>query len=212
VRRGAATLLKDAAFRAENSSMRLALLFLLAAGAVAADPTPKPLPRGDERFQLGMSRAVVESLITARGVEITSRGGTFLVCASRDPRVEYEQYSFYVPAQGINVLWKVTIGYRFTASQEDFAAIRADLSWQLGEPQSEAIDRATPDGYGNPRPLKSAQVAWADPFTAVQLGGRWIDSSDPVADRLLVTWTDRKVQRLADVRRKKAKDAGEESN
>ncbi|HKQ57108.1 MAG TPA: hypothetical protein VJY35_04505 [Candidatus Eisenbacteria bacterium] len=192
--------------------MRLALLFLLAAGVAGADPAAKALPRGDERFRLGMSRAAVESLITARGVEMISNGGTFLVCASKDPRVEYEQYSFYIPGRGISVLWKVSIGYRLTASQEDFAAVRADLSWELGEPQSEAVDRPSPDGYGNARPVTSAQVAWADPHTAVQLGGRWVGSTDPVADRMLVTWTDRKVQRLADVRRKKAREAADESN
>jgi len=42
-------------------------------------------------------------------------------------------------------------------------------------------------------------------LTAVQLGARWTGAPDPNADRMMVTWVDRRLQKLVEARRKKDK-------
>lgn len=192
--------------------MRIPLLLALALAALGATPEPAALPRGDRHFALRMSREEVDSLITARKVNVISRGMTFLACESEDPRVEYEQYTFYMPMRGFTQLWKVTIGYRLTATSDDYAEVRDSLRVRLGEPLSEGREADSPDIFGNPGPIRSARASWADPATAVQLGGRWSDSPDRSADRMMVTWTDRRLQRMVDVRRKNGRQAADGSN
>ena len=191
--------------------MRLALLLVIALGAmgaVGAEPAPPSLPRGSEHFRLGMSRAQVDSAVAARKVAVISNGTAFLVCESDDPGVEYEQYSFFQAPHGVLFLWKVTLGYRLTASAGDFVAVRDRLRERLGEPVTDSgADPGPPDAGGN-RPGPAAALAiWLDPSTVVRLGARWTDAPDRAADRMLLTWTDRRLQRTIDARRKKARDA-----
>ena len=95
--------------------MPFALTVLLAIVASAGTPGSSFLPRGNDLFRLGMSRAQVDSAVAGRKLAVLSDGTAYLVCASDDPLVEYEQYSFFLPPHGYEVLWKVTIGYRLEA-------------------------------------------------------------------------------------------------
>lgn len=184
--------------------MRLrAFLFAIGLMSVAA-PALATLPRGNHNFRLGMDRAQVDSALTARKVPIISNGTAFLVCGSEDPLVEYEQYSFFRVPHGADILWRVTIGYRLNASPADYAAAREDLLRTLGEPTTDtwkAGDEVPP--LEQQKVMMSQRVIWADAAVVVQLGGRWSDAQDASADRIIVGWTDRRLQRLVEARRKK---------
>lgn len=199
--------LKAGAWAAENHPVRTTFVLVLATGLalgiLGAGPST-PLPRGNDHFRLGMLRSQVDSAVAARGLSVISNGTAFLVCASDDPRVDYEQYSLFRAPHGTDYLWKVTIGYRFDASAADFAAVREELRRQLGEPTTDTRDAdgaSSADGSHPP----AQQAIWADASTAVQLGARWTGAPDPSADRMLVSWTDRRLQRLVEARRKKDK-------
>lgn len=165
-----------------------------------------PLPHGNDHFRLGMSRAQVDSAVAARGLSVISNGTAFLVCASDHPTVEYEQYSFFQAPHGMDFLWKVTLGYRLTASTADYAAVREELRRQLGEPATDSWDAGVASSPDDSRPAATTQQAvWADPSIAVRLGARWTGSPDRNADRMRVSWTDRRLQRLVEARRRKDK-------
>jgi hypothetical protein len=191
--------------------MRPAFVFVpalvLALGPLTACASASPLARGDGEFRLGMLRAQVDTVVARNGAAVISDGGAFLVCESDDPMVEYVQYAFYQAPHGMDILWKVTIGYRHGASTADYAAVREELRRRLGEPATDtwqAGDEAAPDDL---RPATTTQRAiWADGSTAVLLGARWTTSPDPNPDRMVVSWTDRKLQRLVEVRRRKDKN------
>jgi hypothetical protein len=104
------------------------------------------------------------------------------------------------------VLWKVTIGYRLEASRQDLDRVRGELQEWLGPPTAESSSEPIAGGAVAEPPLPTARlVMWIDPLTSVQLGGRWTGDADRSPDRMLVTWTDRKIQRLVEARRKKDK-------
>ena len=197
-------MLKPARTPADNASMRPGVLLVLSVGILGAT-TSSPLPRGGDHFRLGMSRAQVDSAVSARGLDVISNGLTFLACRSDDPAIEYEQYSFFQMPHGMLLLWKVTLGYRLDASAADFAAARGELRRRLGEPASDSgsMGGETPSTESRPGP-QAGQAIWTDSFTIVQLGARWTGAPDRSADRMMVTWTDRRLQRLVDARRKKA--------
>ncbi len=180
-------------------------IFVLALGILGAGPSA-PLPHGNDHFRLGMSRSQVDSAVAARGLSVISNGTAFLVCASDHPAVEYEQYSFFRAPHGMDFLWKVTIGYRLTASTADYAAARAELERQLGEPAIDSWDAEDSASPGDSRPpATSHRTVWVDALTAVQMGARWTGAPDRNADRMRVSWTDRRLQRLVEARRKKDK-------
>ena len=182
-------------------------MFLLVLGVLAAAP-PASLPRGTQAFRLGMFRAQIDSAIAARGVEVISNGTAFLVCASDDPAVEYEQYAFFMAPHGFELLWKVTVGYRLEATRADCDTVRSVLEQRLGPPASDtgALSHERP-AYGTPPPISRRQVIWVDAMTAVQLGARWSEDPDQKrADRMLVTWVDRRLQRLVEARNRKEKN------
>ena len=179
---------------------------LMTLGLLAAGSGPPALPRGNELFRLGMSRAQVDSAVAARELEVLSDGPAFLVCASDDPAVEYEQYSFFQAPHGLEILWRVTLGYPLDASRKDLDRVRDRLEQQLGPPAGDTGERLAGEGPPGEEPLAPARkVTWVDRLTAVQLGARWGAESDRRADRMLVTWTDRRLQRLIEARRKKDK-------
>jgi hypothetical protein len=177
-----------------------ALALALTPGFLCASPAE--LPRGDSHFHLGMSRAQVDSAVAARQLRVISNGTAFLVCAGGDTAVEYEQYSFFREPHGLDILWKVTIGYRLSASIADYASVRGEMRRVLGEPSTDTWDGE--EAEADHRPPATMQLAvWADNSVAVRLGARWIGSPDANADRMMVTWTDRRLQRLVEARRKK---------
>lgn len=195
--------LKDAIPRSENQSMRPIALFviclLLAASVSIAS---SPLSRGDGHFWLGMTRAQLDSAITARADTVVSNGTAFVVCRTGDPEVEYVQYSFFTPPHGADLLWRVTVGYRLTASTADFAQARAELTRILGDPQADSwnADDTPPSTFDTQVPETSQRVVWGDGETSVSLGARWTEAHDAKADRMLVTWVDRRLQRLVQAR------------
>ena len=191
--------------------MSLHPVLILAFSVLTATSTPPALPRGSDDVRLGMSRAQVDSAVTARKLAVMSSGSAYLVCASDDPGIEYEQYSFFQAPHGLTFLWRVTIGYRLATPEEDFDLILAELARRLGEPASDTGPAARPGAPADAPPARTARkVIWVDPQTAVQLGGRWGDEQTRKADRMMVTWTDRRLQRLVDARRKQGKSQEEE--
>lgn len=202
--------LKAAPETVENRDMPLALTLLLSLVLSAGGPSPTSLPRGSERFRLGMVRAQVDSAVAARRLDVITDDTAYLVCGSDDPAIEYEQYSFFLPPHGEPTLWKVTLGYRLEYTRADLDSVRVRLTARLGTPSSDSDDNVPPaDVYGN-RPMPAErQVLWVDDATSVRLGGRWNAEPDRNADRMLVTWTDRRTQRLIEARRKKDKAAAQ---
>lgn len=201
--------LKADAWAADNHPVRPTLVLLLvmglALGVLGAGPSA-PLPRGNDHFYLGMLRSQVDSAVAARRLTVISNGTAYLVCSSDDPRVDYEQYCLFQAPHGTDYLWKVTIGYRFDASPADFAAVREELQRRLGEPTTDTGDAGDASSADDSHPAATTQQAiWADALTAVQLGARWTGAPDPGADRMVVSWTDRRLQRLVEARRKKDK-------
>ena len=195
----------------ENPAMPSRMPAILALAVFTTASAPPPLPRGSDDFRLGMVRAQVDSSVVARKLPVISSGSAYLVCGSDDPRVEYEQYSFFRSPHGMTFLWRVTIGYHLGASREELEAVRAELQRLLGEPASDTGALAESDtASGGPPPPGARQVIWVDPLTAVQLGARWNNEPGRKADRMMVTWTDRRLQRLVDARRKKGKSADSE--
>ena len=178
---------------------------VLAFGILGFGPSAT-LPRGNDHFRLGMSRSQVDSAVAARGLSVISDGTAYLVCASDDPMVEYEQYSFFRAPHGTDYLWKLTIGYRLTVSTADYAAVREVLRRQLGEPATDSWDAGgAPSSDDSRRAATAQQAIWADASTTVQLGARWTGAPDPNADRMMVSWSDRRLQRLVEARRRKDK-------
>lgn len=196
--------LKRAALQADDCEV--SPLLIVALSVLTASTTAPTLPRGTEDFLLGTSRAQTDSAVAARNLPIISQGIAFLVCESDDPAVEYEQYSFFQAPHGVTRLWKVTIGYRLGTERADLDTVLAGLERRLGEPASDtggATGRTTLTG--EPELAAARQVIWVDSQTAVQLGARWGAEHERKADRMMVTWTDRRLQRLVEARRKQGK-------
>lgn len=180
------------------SSLLLGLL-LTAAPELRAPSAETRLVRGDDNFWLGMSRVQVDSAVTARRDAVISSGAEFLVCGSPDPAIEYVEYSFLQAPHGLQYLWQVTIGYQRTASTTDFANAREGLIRMLGDPVTDSWKAGDEGSRSDSRPAEMNQlVAWADPMTIVRLGARWTNAPDSSADRMLVSWTDRRLQRVVE--------------
>lgn len=180
-------------------------LIALAVGVLGSAPVVS-LPQGNEHFRLGMSHAQVDSAVAQRGLRVISDGTAYLVCASDDEAIEYEQYSFFQIPHGKDILWKVTLGYRLDVSIVDYALVRERLKSQLGEPAADSWVARPAPAPGDPKPEPTSQRAvWADEHTAVQIGARWTGAPDANADRMMVSWVDRRLQRLIDARHKKEK-------
>jgi len=174
--------------------MRWTILLLLALSGLAFAGVERSLPRGNDHFRLMMTWAQVDSAVAARGLEVISSSHEHLACAPDDPGVEFEQYAFLASPQGPSYLWRVTTSYRVPYRRADYEALRDALTKALGEP----AEVVAPDDSNAVH-----KVTWVDPATAVQLAGRWPVNPDARVDRMLVTWTDRRLQRLVDARRQK---------
>ena len=182
--------LKSGRSRSDNRGMRLFLLALLALSGLAFAPAHAPLPRGTEVFTLGWSRAQVDSSLAEHGVTPLSGGSDFLTTPGSSPEIEYVEYRFLPAPYGTPLLWKVTYGYRVPYDREVYEGARGTLLGQLGAPAEE--HRANPKAGD-----VVDKITWADAATVVQLGARWTEIQDPAADRMLVTWVDRRLQKVA---------------
>jgi hypothetical protein len=172
--------------------MRWLSLLLLALSGLAFTPPASQLPRGDDRFQLGWTRDQVDSALAARNVETQTAGNDFITTAGEIADIEYIQYSFFPSPHGSAFLWKVTYGYRVPYDHEVYEAARGTLLGDLGPPDEE--HKADPE-----KGDFVDKLTWADAATIVQLGARWTERQDPGADRMLVTWIDRRLQKLTSV-------------
>jgi len=169
----------------------LVMLVALAGSAAAAGD----LPRGTDQFQLGTSRTEVNGSLAARGVAILSGGATHLTAAGDSPLVEFEQYDFTPSAVGEGLLWRVTVAYRVPYSRADFDSLRGALVKDLGEPAgNDEIPAGDPEAVH--------KMTWVDVMTSVQLAARWPERPDPRADRMLVVWTDRRLQKVVEAQRR----------
>ena len=175
--------------------MRWPLLALLALCGMAFAPSRSALPRGDDNFQLGWTTTRVDSALGARGVPVLSRGYDFLTAAGERPEIEFVQYAFAPKPHGPSLLWKVTVAYRVPYTLEQFESVRGGLTGLLGAPDEERL--ADPEA-GN----LMSKITWVDSRSAVQLGARWPEIQDPRADRMIVTWTDRRLQKQVEVQRR----------
>lgn len=175
--------------------MRLFLVSVLLASSAALASASQLLPRGSHDFQLAYSRAQVDSAITARGLEVISRGPTYIACSNPSPAVEFEQYDFAPTTNGDSRLWRVWIAYRVPYARQDFDSLKTEMEVNLGEP-NEMMAPLPSD------PTGVYKLTWVDALTSVQLGARWPEHPDPKADRMLVVWTDRKLEKVVEAQRK----------
>lgn len=153
------------------------------------------LPRGTDQFRLAAGRAGLDSSLAARGLAVLSSGATHVTSAGDSPLVEFEQYDFAPSVMGAGLLWRVTVAYRVPYSRADFDSLRAALTSDLGEPA-----QADEPPAGDPAAIH--KVTWVDARTSVQLAARWVERPDPRADRMLVVWTDRRLQKLVEAQRR----------
>lgn len=179
---------------ADNLDMRWSILLLLALSGLAFAGVERTLPRGNDHFRLAMTWADVDSAIAARGLEVISSSQDHITCVPDDPAAEFEQYSFLASPQGPSYLWRVTISYKVPYRRAGYDALRDVLTEALGAPD----EVVAPDDSSAVH-----KVTWVDPSTAVQLGARWPVNPDARVDRMMVTWTDRRLQRLVEARRQK---------
>jgi hypothetical protein len=176
------------------------LIFVALFSTLAFATPAATLPRGDDQFQLGWSMTEVDSALAANGVEILWRGFDFITAAG-SPRAEFVEYRFAVTPDWPSLLWRVTTAYPAPYRREDFDGVRGTLEGLLGTPSD--VKHPTPKS-GDPE----ERVSWVDPLTSVQLGARWTEPQDPKVDRMVVTWTDRKLQKVVETQRRKQKQHG----
>ncbi|HET9325439.1 MAG TPA: hypothetical protein VFQ05_01575 [Candidatus Eisenbacteria bacterium] len=171
--------------------MRWQLLILLALSGLAFAPATQTLPRGTLAFTLGWARSQVDSALADRGVEPISAGSDFITTPGESPEVEFIEYSFVPMAHRGALLWKVTYGYRVPSDRQVFEGARGTLVGQFGAPHEEHKADVKAGNF-------EEKLLWVDGLTAVQLGARWTERQD-TADRMMVTWVDRKLQKQASV-------------
>ncbi|TMQ71931.1 MAG: hypothetical protein E6K80_04105 [Candidatus Eisenbacteria bacterium] len=172
--------------------MRRLLLVFLALSGLAFAPASISLPRGNADFRLGWARSQVDSALAARGVTPQTAGADFITTSGETPEVEYVEYSFLPAPFGSPLLWRVIYGYRVPYDHTAFESARGTLLGDLGQPNDE--HHADPENGD-----VVDKLTWVDALTSVQLGARWTERQDPGADRMLVTWIDRKLQKVISV-------------
>lgn len=170
----------------------LALALLLLSGLLFL-PSAGPMPRGTDEFTLGMPRAEVEQLLARRGLERVSESNGVLATTTDRPGAEFERYAFVrSPRDSVMVLWQAATGYRFPAGIEDFDRVTGEVERWLGPP---AASRGEFDHAG--RPVGLHEKTWSGGDFTVQLAARWTAEPDARTDRMLLTWTDLRLQRIA---------------
>lgn len=164
--------------------MRVSLWTLLILSAVALPAfAGKPLPRGDDRFQLGMTRPELDFRVMKRRLQPLSVGRNNLAVSSDDDAVEFERYVI-VPLKQKDVLAEVMVAYRLPHTRAGFDSVRDALIETLGAPTEHL-----PPGE-NPAGLDRETVVWTDGRVLVRLTARWNEIPDPLTDRMTVTWSD----------------------
>lgn len=173
------------------------VLLSIVVGLLWSSVCQADIPRGNDDFTLGSSPEQVRARIDERGLEVFSTGIDVVSCSSDDPRIEYETYEFFPGPHGITSLWRVTIAYRMPYPAEWVSDTETELAEVLGPPDSSG---AISQGMFDEDPARL--VVWGDARTQVKVGGRPNGAKTETIDRLYVTWTDRKLQRTIDARRR----------
>jgi len=164
--------------------MRAPLLTLLALAAIATSAVAaKGLPRGDDRFQLGMTRPELDHQVAKRRLQILSVGRNNLAVSSDDDAVEFERYVI-VPLKQKDVLAEVLLAYRVPYTRAAFDSVRDALVETLGTPTEHLAEGENPAG------LDRESVSWTDGNVLVRLSARWTEFPDPQSDRMTVSWSD----------------------
>ena len=164
--------------------MRAPILTLLALAAIATSAVAgKSLPRGDEHFQLGMTRPELDLQVMKRRLQTLSVGRNNLAVSSDDDAVEFERYVI-VPLKQKDVLAEVLVAYRLPYTRATFDSVRTALVKTLGPPTEHLAPGENPAG------LDRETVSWTDGSVLVRLTARWTEFPDPQSDRLTVTWSD----------------------
>jgi hypothetical protein len=164
--------------------MRAPILTLLAVAAIATSSfAGKPLPRGDDRFQLGMTRPELDYRVMKRRLQPLSVGRNNLAVSSDDPAIEFERYVI-VPLKQKDVLAEVMFAYHVPHSRAGFDSVRDALIETLGAPAEHLRPGENPAG------LDRESVSWTDGRVLVRLTARWTEIPDPLSDRMTVTWSD----------------------
>ena len=183
----------------------LALALLLLSGLFFL-PSAGPMPRGTEEFTLGMPRVELEALLAKRGIDRISESNGVLATETDRAGAEFERYAFVrSPRDNVMVLWQAVTGYDFPTDLAEFDRVATGVERWLG-PATET--RGEFDRNGDPVGLH--EKLWAGGDFTVQLGARWSEQPDPRTDRMLLTWTDLRLSRIAKayVARSKAARAG----
>ena len=160
----------------------VSVLLLLSAVAIPAFAA-KSLPRGDDRFQLGMTRPQLDHQVAKRRLQILSVGRNNLAVSSDDDAVEFERYVI-VPLKQKDVLAEVLIAYRIPYARAAFDSVRDALVETLGAPTEHLAEGENPAG------LDRESVSWTDGNVLVRLSARWTEFPDPQSDRMTVSWSD----------------------
>ena len=164
--------------------MRALVLTLLALAAIATSAVAaKGLPRGNDRFQLGMTRPELDHQVMKRRLQILSVGRNNLAVSSDDDAVEFERYVI-VPLKQKDVLAEVLFAYRVPHTRAGFDSVRDALIETLGAPTEHLAPGDNPAG------LDRETVSWTDGRVLVRLTARWTEIPDPQSDRMTVTWSD----------------------
>ena len=164
--------------------MRVSISTLLFLAAIALPALAgKGLPRGDDRFQLGMTRPELDHLVMKRRLQTLSIGRNNLAVSSDDPAVEFERYVI-VPLKQKDVVAEVLVAYRLPHTRAGFDSVRDALVETLGAPTEHLSEGENPAG------LDRETVNWTDGRVLVRLTARWTEIPDPLSDRMTVTWSD----------------------
>lgn len=170
-----------------------ALLLSLLIAVFSNPPDAVELPRGTPGFTLGMSREELNSRILQRGLHRISEAGG-MVAVSTDIRDgDFEKYAFVrAPEDSQLILYQATVAFRFPADSTVFHRVAEELRASLGAPR---IARGDRDLLG--RMIGLHERTWTDDRVVVRLAVRFSEEPDPNTDRMQLTWTDLRLQRIA---------------
>ncbi len=176
--------------------MRIEALLLCFLFATFSNPLDAgDLPRGTPVFTLGMSREELDSRILQRGLQRISEAHGVVSFSTDVPDGEFERYAFMrAPVDSQIVLWQATIAYKFPVDSTVFRRVAEQLESVLGPPR---IVRGGREPGG--RLIGLHERAWTDDRVTVRLAVRWSPESDLNTDRMLLTWTDLRLQRMSRV-------------
>ena len=177
-------------------TLLLVILMLLSlstatAAAPAAAPAAAELSRGPGPLLLGMTRTEANAAFQHHHIEVMSESNGIVAVLSADPAIEFERYAFVAANTDQQPrLWQITISYRLPYDRSLFDTVEKELRRKLGDPVPEAANNVDEAAGFEHR-------AWNDGKVAVMLVAQPNQSQDDESERMLVVWTDRRLQAAA---------------